>query len=148
MIKTKIHERLLALVTERIEVAQLEIKAAQEGKANETKSSAGDKYETGRAMLQMEHERNAAQLAKAKAILHELNCLNPAIPKQNAEPGSLISTTLGNYYISVGLGAIVINDATYYAISLASPIGQALSGKRISDEFTFNGESATILDVC
>jgi hypothetical protein len=35
---------------------------------DETKSSAGDKYETGRAMLQLDIEKSSVQLAEAEKL--------------------------------------------------------------------------------
>jgi hypothetical protein len=53
----------------RIETAKQAIDDAQQSANEETKSSAGDKYETGREMMQQETDRNQAQLNEANKLL-------------------------------------------------------------------------------
>ena len=60
----------------RIETANRDIQLAKESRDNETKSTAGDKYETGRAMVQFELEKNKVQLNKAIQLKNELSQIN------------------------------------------------------------------------
>ena len=61
-----------AFVEERIARIQNNIKGIQEALTSETKSSAGDKHETGRAMLQLEREKLGRQLAEAEKMKQTL----------------------------------------------------------------------------
>jgi len=54
----------MAYIDQRIDAAKKAIGEAQASANEETKSSAGDKYETGRAMMQLAIEQNSTQLAK------------------------------------------------------------------------------------
>jgi sortase (surface protein transpeptidase) len=56
-LKTRLHSLCVSYVGQRIETAQRAIAIAQASANEETKSSAGDKYETGRAMAQLEIEK-------------------------------------------------------------------------------------------
>ena len=95
----------------------------------ESKSSAGDKHETGRAMLHLEMEKAAEQLSetlKMKEILQKID-LGQASGK--IKLGSLIETDQGNFFLSVSIGPLKIGNKTYFAVSTNSPVGRLLLGK-------------------
>ena len=106
MDKKSIIDRLNEIVLERINESVTEINSINDSKANETKSSAGDKYETGMAMLQMEEQKANVQLAKAKELQKTLSMIDPTEKQDSAQLGSLVETSNGNYFISIGLGQI------------------------------------------
>ena len=56
-IKQELYKLCLEYVENRFQTIQNTIKEIQESLGSETKSSAGDKHETGRAMLQLEREK-------------------------------------------------------------------------------------------
>lgn len=89
-----------SLISKAIEHAQL---AANE----ETKSSAGDKYETGRAMMQLEIEKQSVQLAEAMKLKHVLSQINPEKTTETIQSGSLVFTDQGNFYISISAGKLI-----------------------------------------
>ena len=60
------------VVHQRIASAQDAIRMAQDSANEEGKSSAGDKYETGRAMAQLEIEKASSQLAEANKLKQAL----------------------------------------------------------------------------
>jgi hypothetical protein len=62
------------VVHQRIASAEEAIRMAQESANQEGKSSAGDKYETGRAMAQLEIEKASGQLAEANKSTHWNRC--------------------------------------------------------------------------
>ena len=59
--------------------------------------------------------------------------------------GSLVTTDQGVYFIAIGVGAVNVDGETVYAISIQSPIGQALAGKRVGDEVVFGGKRMRVL---
>lgn len=142
-IKQKLHDQCLILVRERIATAQAAMDAAYESMLNETKSSAGDKFETSRAMLQAEQDRMKAVIIKSKALEQQLKNIDLNI-SENIQTGSLVLTSGLDYYISIGLGKMRLEKETYYTISSISPIGQLLIGKRAGEEVSFNGKTFTI----
>ncbi len=65
-IKEELFKHCLHYVEECINTAQLAIEDARSSANDDTKSSAGDKFETGREMIQQEIDRNRKQLEEAK----------------------------------------------------------------------------------
>ena len=147
MDKKSIIDRLNEIVLERINESVTEINSINDSKANETKSSAGDKYETGMAMLQMEEQKANVQLAKAKELQKTLSMIDPTEKQDSAELGSLVETLNGNYFISIGLGQIEIGGKSIFVLSIASPVGLQMKGKKAGDVFQFNGNSSEIVKV-
>ncbi len=135
------------LLQERLKVLQEQISSVTKTANEETKSSMGDKYETGRAMAHLELEklhRQQAEIQKNNLILKEAERLNGT---GSVQLGSIVFTTAGTYFLACGLGKIVIDDNVVFVISLSSAIGQSLRGKRKGDRFLFNQKEATILDL-
>ncbi|MFC7667887.1 hypothetical protein ACFQT0_11175 [Hymenobacter humi] len=66
--KRALHAACQAFIQERIDAARTAMQAAQESSSSETKSSAGDKYETGREMANAERDRNAAHMQQAQQL--------------------------------------------------------------------------------
>ncbi len=114
---------------------------------SEGKSSAGDKHETGRAMIQLEREKLAQQRQLNEAAFQRLSALKNKKPSALIGPGSLVKTSLATYYLAVPADIFVDSDQTVYCISPQSPIGQLLLGKRSGDSFTFRDSDHEILEV-
>lgn len=114
---------------------------------SDTKSSAGDKHETARAMVQLEQEKLNKQLGESIQMKSTLNQINPTILHKQVGVGSLIYTTLGWYFLSVGLGQISVEETTVFALSPQAPLGKQLMGKRVGEELVFNGNKFEILEV-
>jgi len=142
-LKDTILQQLNELVSEKIRIAETAVSSAVDARDSDSKSSAGDKHETGRAMMQIELENNQKQLAKAKQLEEELSRINISRPQSTVALGSMVHTSNGNYFISIGLGKV---DGCY-AISLASPIGQALQGHQAGDTIDFQGKELKIVDI-
>lgn len=112
--------------------------------ASDTKSSAGDKHEVGRAMVQQELDKLEEQRAKLRALQQELGRVPLDRVYDRVGFGALVSTDQGSYFIAIGLGAVEVEDGTCYVISLASPIGQALKDKQVGEGIDLNGNRITI----
>jgi hypothetical protein len=104
----------------------------------ETKSSAGDKFETGRAMMQMEEAKLNGQLAEVLTVRRTLDQLRADATPDRIAAGSLVATNRGNYFLGVGLGKVKLAGRIFFCTSLESPVGQYLLGKQSGDVFTFN----------
>ncbi|MFD2587498.1 3-oxoacyl-ACP synthase [Croceitalea marina] len=114
---------------------------------SETKSSAGDKHETGRAMLQLEREKLGQQLLEAEKTTILLGKVNASKQSNTVILGSLVKTTNANYYIAISAGKYESGTATYFCISANTPIGKLLMGKSAGATFQFNGKAHKILGV-
>jgi transcription elongation GreA/GreB family factor len=146
-IKQALHNRCLAIAEERIAALQQIINETQQAANNETKSSSGDKHETGRAMAQLETEKLMAQLSELQNIKQNLTQINPAITGSKVVLGSLVYTSNGNFYIAASIGKVAVEDQSFFAISSASPIGKLLFTKKEKESFSLNGNAYTLLEV-
>ena len=146
-IKKALHQRCLLLAEERIASLQHILKEAQQAANNETKSSAGDKHETGRAMAQLETEKLTAQLSEALNIKQNLTQINPTNTNNTIVLGSVVYTNKGNFYMAASIGKVTIANEVFFAISPASPIGKLLLTKKEKETFSLNGNAYTILAV-
>jgi LPS O-antigen subunit length determinant protein (WzzB/FepE family) len=143
-LKQKLYAECLKYVQTRIDTAQQSIQATQQAANEETKSSAGDKYETGRAMMQQETDRNMAQLNEANKLKVALNQISSNHISTAAEAGSVVITDNGNFYLAISAGALTIDGKAYFAVSPASPIGFKMKGLKKGDEFRVNGKDYRI----
>jgi hypothetical protein len=146
-LKQQLHALCAEFVQQRMANAQQAIQSAEQSAAEDTKSSAGDKYETGREMLQQEKDRGMAQLTEANKLLIALNRISTAGKSTKAEEGSIVKTNNGNFYIAVSAGVLNFTGESYFAISAASPIGAKMLGCKSGDGFALNGKTYLVLEV-
>jgi transcription elongation GreA/GreB family factor len=146
-IKKKLLIYCITYADERIKNAKEAIISARDASSNDTKSSAGDKYETTREMMQQEVSRQEKQLMEAQKLKHALSAIKPEFKSTTVQPGSLVTTDNGNFFISISAGQVVIDQTIYFAISPVSPIGAKLIGLKQGNRFQFNGKDFAILDV-
>ncbi|SHI59333.1 hypothetical protein SAMN02745146_1126 [Hymenobacter daecheongensis DSM 21074] len=143
-IKPALYTACQQYVQDRLSAIQAAINAAQESANSETKSSAGDKYETGRAMAQNERDRNLVQLQQARQLQAELQRIDPTKPCDSVHPGALVHTSMGWFFISISAGKLSVDGVDYFAVSAAAPVAVALSGKRAGEEAMFNGKAVRV----
>lgn len=146
-IKQQLFDHCQQYAAQRLDTITSALEAARQAANEETKSSVGDKYETGRAMMQLEQEKLAQQLAEAQHVQAVLNRIQLERQSPQVAEGSLVLTSQGNYFIGISAGKVEITGQTYYTISLASPIGTALAGHSAGDETSFRGQRLAILEV-
>ncbi len=113
----------------------------------ESKSSAGDKHETGRAMLHLEMEKASQQLEVAKQMQETLNRIQLSSVSQKVKLGSLIITDQGIYFLSISAGQLTVGGKYYYAVSPSSPIGALLLGKEKGESITLGSKVIKIQSV-
>jgi transcription elongation GreA/GreB family factor len=146
-LKEKLYKLCVAYVSKRVNEAKQAVEDANEAGIEETKSSAGDKYETGREMMQQESDRNLTQLNEANKLMVSLNQINYNTTSSTANAGSLVFTDNGKFYIAISAGALKLDNETYFAVSAASPIGQKLMGLKTGDAFSLNGKNYKVESV-
>jgi transcription elongation GreA/GreB family factor len=134
-------------VDNRRKTIQNTIKEIQESLTSETKSSAGDKHETGRAMLQLEREKLGHQLAEIEKLEESLSKIDTTVNCKTIGLGSIVYTTQANYFIAISSGKMEVNGTEFYAISTNTPIGLLLMGKNVGDEVVFREQNIKILNV-
>ena len=148
MTKPTLHVLCHAFIEQRIAAARTAMQAAQESSSSETKSSAGDKYETGREMANAERDRNAAHMKQAQQLQAERARIDPALPCDTVRPGALVTTSLGRFYISISAGKLAVGEGPeVFAVSVAAPVAVALKTLRAGQEAVFNGKTVRVLAV-
>ncbi len=142
--KSEIRGICEALVQQRMEPVQQAMEEAQSSANSETKSTAGDKHETSRAMAQGERDRLAQQLHNLQMLHAALMKIPLNSGKDTVEIGSYVKTSQGDFYVSVGLGEVKQGGMKFYAIGAHSPVGQQIMNKRQGDRFAFGPREAEI----
>jgi transcription elongation GreA/GreB family factor len=147
-IKSTLHEICLAIVDSKIADYKQAIEDARAAQQNETKSSAGDKYETTREMMTQEIENSTRQLIAAEAERQLLNhALNENLANGKVHHGSIVKTDTGNFYVAAGIGKVIADEETFQVVSPVSPIGKLLIGKTAADLLEFNGKKYMLKEV-
>ena len=146
-LKQTLFNHCQGVLNNRLKRIQTSISDLQNSLLSETKSTAGDKHETGRAMLQIEREKAGQQLANIQKQFEILNKINPKAKQNKIALGSIVLTSQANYFISIGIGEICNNSNTYYAISMASPVARLLMGKTVGDKFVLGHREITITKI-
>lgn len=142
--KNKIHQICLRMIQTKIAETQSAISAAGTSAQTETKSTAGDKHDTARAMAHLEQEKYASVLAQQKATEDLLLRINPAKVSVVAGTGSVVATSLGTFYIGAPLGKCDAGEMEIFAVSASSPLAVAIRGLKAGDSFTMAGQSHLI----
>ncbi|WP_204344569.1 3-oxoacyl-ACP synthase [Psychroserpens algicola] len=146
-LKHTLFEQCQHFVDGRLNAIQQTISEIQESLSSETKSSAGDKHETGRAMLQLEREKAGQQLAEIQKLNQILSKIDLSKPSKTIGLGSLVFTTQAHYFIIISAGQLLAQDQQFYAISANTPIAKLLLGKQAGDLITFRNQEFTIIEV-
>lgn len=137
-LKQKLYQACLNYVEGRKLALESAIKDIQQSANEETKSSAGDKYETARAMAQLEIDKHRMQLGEVNKMKQELTRISVEEHMDHVKPGSLVFTSCGNFYIAINAGKQQISDQTFFAVSSGSPIAQKLVKLKVGDSFILN----------
>jgi len=145
--KEQLHQHLLDLVSDKLDVINLAFAEKREDLLSESKSTAGDKHETGRAMIQLEQEKLSGQMLQLNAQLEILHRINPAQPSKTVRSGSLVHTDQGVFYLAIGIGPVKFDRNTYLCIAPTAPIGLAMLGKSVGEHVSFNGNRQEIRDI-
>ena len=146
-IKENLYNQCFEFIENRLLTVQKTISEIQESFTSETKSSAGDKHETGRAMLQLEREKAGNQLSEIVKVKEALSKISVENTSQTIGLGSVVYTTTANYYIAISAGELNIDKEKFYAISSNTPIGKLLIGKNTGELIVFRSQSFKIEEV-
>lgn len=143
--KEQLFQLAIAKVKETIQLLKEERKAISEGILEDTKSSAGDKFETSREMLTQDLKQVETQLEKNQTDLDELYRIQAI--KSSAgmiQEGSLVNLGTDWFLISVSLGQLEMDGKKYFLLSKNSPLGQLLLGKQVDEAVPFRGKPQVI----
>ncbi|MEP5613748.1 MAG: hypothetical protein ABJP45_15960 [Cyclobacteriaceae bacterium] len=137
----------IQIIEKKLVTIDQELALVQKSANEETKSSAGDKYETGRAMLMLEKEKFLGQKDQLFNQLKPLKSIDVKKQSNKVEFGAIVFTTGSNYFIATGLGKITVNSTDFLVVSAMAPIAQSMLGKQEGEDFTFNGNSFNVTKI-
>lgn len=120
---------------------------SQESANNQEKSSAGDKYETSRAMGQIDRDMYAYQLLEAEKDTILLTNLQTDKINQEIKPGSVFEINSQLFFVAIGLGKILVNNKPVLVISYKSALYEQLKFKIIGDYVIFKNEKYLIENI-
>ena len=146
-LKDKLIDRCREIFQNKLLIINEEVKHLSEAIAEDTKSSAGDKYETGREMANLEKEKLHAQAMGFNKSLAALNHLQNTVSTKIAS-GSLIKTNKDWIYISISLGPVEVGSEKVLVISPLAPLSQLLLGNEIGHSLTFRDVEYDIIEIC
>ncbi|MCM4154951.1 transcription elongation factor [Gramella sp. AN32] len=125
-------------------VVKSALNGLKEDLENESKSSAGDKYETGREMINIEWNKLSAQLAQYNQLRNILSRISNSENTENVSLGSIVYTENANYFLSIPAGKITFENSEFFAVGIKSPVAAVLLGKKAKDPFEINGKKSKI----
>ena len=127
--KSEVISELLSQLNNKLELLNQNLESGIISRNSDTKSSAGDKFETSREMAQIEIRKLETEILKAQQFIHDLK----------ESKADLIITETEIFLISIPFGKITINGKTVYCISNSAPIAKPLLNTDISAIFNYGG---------
>lgn len=146
-VKSRLLEQCQIFVRDKLNLIETVINANRKALDQESKSSAGDKHETGRAMLHLEMEKASQQFKAAQQMKETLDRTEIQHISGKIKLGSMVITDQGTYFIAISAGQLTVDKKQYYAISPASPIGQLLMGKEQDETIIFGSRTIRIKSI-
>jgi transcription elongation GreA/GreB family factor len=146
-IKLQLYRLCQEYVDKRIQSSRDAIAEAQQSANEETRSSSGDRYETGRAMMQLEVEKNTQQLSESLKLKNVLDQIRLDISASSVQPGSLVVTDRAVFFLAISLGKIAFEGKSYFVIAPASPLGLELVGAKVGERVTFRNETYVVQEI-
>lgn len=137
--KEKVYSYCLQLLEAKINQLRNNLLELKEGTESDSKSSAGDKHETSRAMMQIEYEKISRLLDEFQRQINELEKIDIHSVSGKIKSGSFIKTNVGYLFFGAAIGKINVDEIAVMVISLQSPIGLKLSGQKAGDRIEMNG---------
>ena len=89
----------------------------------------------------------ALQLQKIFEEIKTLERINSSKILDNVAFGSVVFTNTQKFFISIGIGKIIVDNEVYFAISSSVPLFHAIQGLKAGDTFEFRETKDKILDV-
>ena len=127
------------------ESARLALDELSSSLSKETKSTVGDKHETGRAMVQREMEQAGERLARCEAMQSAFVRLDMRRKRSAVGPGTILVSGDARLLIGIGFGPFEVPElGRFQAISADAPIAQALAGSRVEEWHEFRGRRWTV----
>ncbi|WP_162343112.1 GreA/GreB family elongation factor [Cyclobacterium salsum] len=144
--KADLKKDALCRIHENLNDLNAQFSALKEASSGETKSSAGDKYETGRETIRQSRALLEKQLQTIRQWESKIQQI-PLEPVSDIREGAVVLLDLGWIWVSVSFGKLVMQTNEIQGVSVASPLVLAIKGRKKGDVVTFRGRKIEILDI-
>jgi transcription elongation GreA/GreB family factor len=145
--RKRVFDHCLLLLNQKVDELQFQMKELVASAANDSKSTAGDKHETARAMMQQEQEHLGKQLKEVETQRNHLTMVFKEDSSEFVGEGSLVKTPDNLFFIAIPMGKVVIEETPVFVMSAHSPLCKVLLGKKKGESVIFNQKNLTILDL-
>lgn len=145
--KSRLHLYCINNIKDRIAAIAAAMATAQLAANNEEKSSAGDKYETSRAMSHREKDMQGRQLVANQNELASLVAVDCNKINTIVTAGCVVCCNQLQFFIVAGLGKINFDGQIIYLVSPMAPLAKNMMGKGVGDGIIFNGAPLIITDI-
>jgi transcription elongation GreA/GreB family factor len=143
--KAKIYQAAINQLKDKEDLLTTERKNIIESILEDEKSSAGDKYETGRETMTQDLNTIEGQIKQGKSDLEELYRLHTIKETPSSvQEGALVKLGQDWFLIAVSIGALKVGDSKVFLMSKNSPLGELLIGKKHKDQVSFRGKVLSI----
>jgi hypothetical protein len=119
-------------VEDKLERIQSEIERGKQALNGESKSSAGDKHETARAMAQLEMEKAGqrySQVLPMRLVCRQIRANFNSSEESVVRLGSLVCSGGKFYFLAISLGLVNINSQKYIVVFTKKPAWRGLDRK-------------------
>ena len=134
------------MLRDQIKDIQRQLAELQESSEVEEKSSAGDKFETHQEMLHQTRDILEKRLSSSRVMLAQLNAV-PVKELQKVDEGALIQVAMGNIWVSIPMGKVVLDGVDYQLVSRDSPLITALWDLKKGQSADFRGKQIEVKDL-
>jgi hypothetical protein len=145
--KIRVHRKCVSIIEEKAALVQQAIQSTRDAVQSEGKSSVGDKYETGRAMMHLEQEKLGMQQAELQKQMKALAAINPQKNSETVEQGSLIKTDKGLFYIAVGLSTVNVEGQSVLVMSPLAPLAKLFIGLKKGEVCSFMKQQFILIEI-
>ena len=125
--------------------AMARLNSLKEALESEAKSTAGDKHETGRAMIHQEMEQVDATLQRCDLHIRDVSkWMNSDLQPLHVNTGVLVQTDGPWVLVGIPLGKIQVQAKPVLAICAEAPVAQAWRGAKVGETVQLGPQSYVI----
>jgi hypothetical protein len=135
--KSAVIDELDSQLLRKLSYLNTSLNQAIDSRNSDTKSSAGDKFETSREMAQIEIHKIESEILKTQQFISDLF----------SKDIQFIITDKGTFLISIPFGKLMVSGTEVFCISNSAPITKQLVNTEISANFEYRGVTYNILDI-
>lgn len=135
MTRYQVFDALKSQLTAAVNEGECHLSSLQDALASESKSTAGDKHETGRAMIHQEMHQVNGTLQRSRAALQELTRMQSSSETPlRVTSGVLVETNGPWVLVGLPFGKLDVEGTLVLGVSSEAPLAKSWSGAELGDE--------------